>query len=944
MKWAPILIILALSTLLFSCGERAPKDGTATFNLQFDTSTLTSNSSAGPGDRPADPLFVAGKGRLEFFGLVVRAVDGAALNPDGTPAGVIIAPASKMLTAFTNEAAMIDIWNSGQANAELTVPMNTKLTITTYLVFIGEDIASELEGPTTLTTVFDVSSPFEITSPSQVLNLSVDTNNVLDDARPFVNWYGAFTDAAGNVMANTNIFLRHCKIGFEFSQAMLGLNPRPNEKNIFRTDIDGWIKSITVLGVDFEVRANNTIVRPCGSPLIAKSFPASPKIAFTGFKGITRYNQPDQFWTALPSPTQTQMFGAASVGDLQDAGIGNDADGDGLTTSMEMDFSFTNPFQKNTYFDQYFNFELSGTGGLDYDKSAPTTKQIVFSIPISDSCASATMAIYEVPGTGGGIVNFTPAFNDLGSGTDSRRCNLQFTPVFGTAPSDNGFHNYVIELNTGISSVTVTDPDGAAVPVRHYLPMRMADGTAANDSTLTAPTMTVSVRDWNSNTAVVVNPLTLRPLLGTDYDTEHEITVTATDLTSGGIYFFGTEATCNPTNKDENIYTRTSFEAPGLAVISIDYHENYNKTVWACHMNAINTTESAAQTQTLGQLNYQVDTTASYGINLDQYTAMAFASPYNPQSLSVESLTRQVVCGIDNNFPRIDVLDSGVTATMNLTGTALNGISPGDAFGFVGPNGKTICSYNNSASGNIILVEITGTTAADYSTFAITGASNSTSKFAYRNGILFVLFQGAALAEGIVYNVETLTVVDNLLPADINEANVNNLTPVITSGGNYIVGHLNGQNIDSYYYNGTDFVPIAGSSKATTVGAPINIWSTSNSTGDYYLMTAASTMGAAVYKANEITSGSLLLDASSIPVSSGINFLGITKNRLTYTNGAEAKYLDEGLSDFVNVMGYSVFYFIMHDASVASFFGDEIIYAYANYTNNTIDITKIVTK
>lgn len=922
-----------------SCGERQERINSK-FTLNIDTNTLVSGSTIDPSNRPTDPLYVAGKGRLEFFGIVVRELDSTlTVDAAGIPVGKVIPPPSSlMLTSWTNKTQLINILTTGKAEVNVQIPLGRNLSVTTYMVFIEDDI--NLNGPGTLTTVFDVSSAINIATANQEVVLNVNTNNILDDAAPFVDWFGAFADANGNALPNTDIFLRHCMIGFEFSQSMFGVNPDEEEKNFFRTDARGWVRSIGISGVDFEIRAAGQIIKPCGQPSIDKNYPAgSPEIAFTGFKGATRFNDPGLFNDSLSTAGNTTIFAGATTTVINT--MANDPDGDGLSTTQELSSSLSNPFVKNYVIKQNFDHDIAGISGPYYNGS---TYSFYFRLASGNSCTSATANIY--PFLGSNALSVSPNISTTSSDASGENCQVSFTPTFSVTPSD-GHYLYQLEIITPITSLTATS--GRTIPINLYRPFVVTQGTAPAAETITAPTIAYYLRNWDSETFTAVSPTNILPILDDAVDQNYQAIVKSADLLPGGIFYYTKDNSCAYSQLENNKVAGADFQAPGIAVIHLEHRDNMPKDLFLCHRKS-----SASTVATLlGAIHFGIDTTRTYAQVMSQNSGLSLPSGYQSGAVIRDTTNaRTLDCALTstNNALISTHTDAGVRTEIDYTSTTLNGLSVSYPLAITHPvSGLPTCGYYDDTNKNkVILVSVDASgNALEQTAVTLTTSVASGARYAYRSPKLFVIsFDSAgSTLEGKVFDLSasnaTVAYFDNTV---LSTAAFQMVVPLITSEYKYVMSEFAGGNINSYAWNGsTNFSLIAGSS-FTPSATPVTINGTTDSLGNSYVFTTSSPEGADLYKFYADQVGTVIFASGTYAAPTGQMQVGMTKGRFTYTDGGAAKYYDPTTSSFINLMSDYLFSGMTFSQVSCGFNGDLITYSLYESTNFAQTIIRMTVK
>lgn len=909
-----LLLALILSIFFSSCGQRAELSQ-AKFSLHFDTDTLISSSSTNPSNRPTDPLYVAGKGRLEFFGIVVRDLGPSTVTKDaaGTPVGLIIPPASLMLTSWTNRTQLINILTSGTAEVNVTIPLGRNLSVTTYLVFIEDD--TNMKGPGTLTTIFNVSPAINIAQSNQQVVLNVDTSVILDDAKPFVDWYGAFSDATGNVLVNTDVFLRHCKIGFEFSQTMFGASPDEEEKNFFRTNDRGWIHSVGISGVDFEIRAGNQIVKPCGQPSLEKNYPnATPQVAFTGFKGATRYNDPALFNTALPVVAQNLVFNSATNTMINN--VADDPDGDGLSTSIELEKSLSNPFVKNFFIQKAFDYDTAGMSG-PFKES--TELAFYFKMASGFSCASASVTVY--PMLGSDPVNYSPSITQVSSNATEVHCKASGAVSFVAAPATDGHYNYWVEIDTPMTSLT--SANGRTIPIVLYKQFVLSQGTMTNGETLTTPTLSYIYKNRDNDIVSNFNPNAVLPILDSSVDAEYMIKVAAADLIPGGFFFYATDASCSAVNNNKVV--SADFEFPGVSILHLDHRENFPSTLYLCHKKSF----SSTSTKFLGSIGLTIDSTKTYATVAAQASSVAHNSPYSADAVVYDTANnRAITCGLANLMADISVT-SGTTNVQvsNVGNIAANQVA--NPFAFIHPvSGLPTCAYFDAVTNDrILLLSVDATnTGTELSSLNLSSTSTPGAAYTFRSPKLMVLsYDASSQPEVRVFDLSSSNAIvasaSGIFPGTIQM-----LAGSINSSFNYFVSLYDAGQIKTYSWNGSTFALLSSNNFAPGI-TPMIVKSATDDLGNTFVVSGGNP-GATVYKFNGTATGTVIFNDSVKLLPTGKSWFATTKNRLTYTDGAKAQYLDQANGTWVNLMGDYLFQSVPQETSAASFMDDNLFFSY----------------
>jgi hypothetical protein len=710
-------IFILLLLVLVGCGFQEQDKSDVNFSFSVDVNKLQSLASSSSGLSSSHSALssnkaasVAATDQLMFFGVVVRTVSGITTDAGGLPAGAIVPGASRLFNVWQNPTEFEQLMTTGKVAISTYVPAPSDLSVTFYGVFISDD--DNDEGPGTFTTIYHVGGPYHVDGAGATIKVAPDTQILEDDHAPFSKWAGIFANASGAPIANTDITLEHCKIGFRFEQSMFDAEFNKEDKYAFHTDSKGMINSHMIAGVDWKIIAGDgTVIKPCGgTPFAGVNYPSgSPEISFLAYIGTDQFETPASF------------FGDARItasNFLSDTNISNssvDHDGDGLPTDTELDLTTGNPFMADGVFRQKFRGNYASVSTVTYDPAAtpsPTATMQIYrnTNQVTGSCSTGSSLQYY-DDVNKVWTNVTATFSENYS------CSVTFEVSSLGIPA-NTTKRIVFKIDPNYTA----DIDGDSVQESLYF-IKAAD--FCNGTGCTAPTISnfeLYLRSWGNGpedvATVVTNYTTLNPYpscSGSDSGFEYAASLSGTNFSAGGIIYLSTAADCST-----SVINLGIMDADGTSIAAY-LHSNGNGTspnYNVCYKNAVNSTSYAKASQ---QIAFVYDpnsacqpelSSATFGSISDSYSStphmdISFNSggvPVDPQSLKVNFTSGQYIC-----ITGLDSLSAGDGGYCSMSDDSTNVISSHNLSGAGSYYVDSIDFYSATAcSGTGINVDYTG--------------------------------------------------------------------------------------------------------------------------------------------------------------------------------------------------------------------------------------------
>jgi len=592
-------IVLILLVALYGCGFQE-QDNNINFSFAVDVNQLEELASSSSGLSSSNSNLssntaasVTSNDELMFFGVVVRTVDGPVTDASGNPLGQIVPGASKFFNLWQNPQAFYDLMVTGKVNISTYVPAPSTLSVTFYGVLIGEpDNQYTHDGPGTFTTFYHVGGPYVVDGAGQTITVAPDMNILEDDHAPFAQWTGIFAKSDGTPLANTDISLEHCRIGFKFEQSMF--DDSYEDQYAFHTDSQGMIDSYTMAGVDWRVFTGDGVtLRPCGAPLSGNNYNfesgTTNSIAFYAFVGNTMSQTPNDFLADLAA------VGGNSADFFEDSDFTTvspspypyfDHDGDLVPSNDEVDYLGTNPFMHDSFFESIFSSQIMSIENVVSSTFTDISMHYDTTVGSTGSCSSGWATVYKETSNGGA----TPFISGTPSDDSSGNCTFSFAPP---SPPPSAHVKFVAKIFTGRSF----DYDGDSVNEQLFI-YRALDYCGSGCIQPTITNTAVAMRTYGNGPSDTAEPVSNLMALkaggscGSNDGFEYLFEITGTNLGPGGTISVHSSSSCNSLYSSAG--SRLQASATNEMAISVNHYGNATSpTLYLCVTNAVDSTLNA---------------------------------------------------------------------------------------------------------------------------------------------------------------------------------------------------------------------------------------------------------------------------------------------------------------------------------------------------------------